>query len=443
MVSSVADLLFNRLIDAFPPDSDYRHQDYARDPMPGLIVTHLDRSMEVRLESAAQLRDEWFDADDREVRKAARSYKEVLSRHQRIPASLWEDVLENACGHTLTFLVHPARALPDLIFRDRSEDVSRDEIFAVLELFPAYPYFREVIDAYFERKGVERIDRARFESLLRRIDRQMTADYDADDWIQLLQPLVGVIKDVPEFSGGIPVDLLGAFFVEKGAEEVIGRLDTKFTSIGRRFVKESELGEIFQPLRDESESEEPLTATVGQMVESAQSAHGEGPLPLWKQFEKGVQVTSKQPSSYSSKGETAYSSTGETATNEPAASGDQPLWKRFRPEGGVGAPVRDENKQVPAGRERVGTDSGDDDLSALERSVLGERGRRNREVFLSHLFGGSKEDYEATLRQLQRASSWSEASQIIAREVFLKHQVNIYSSPAVAFTDAAEAQYGS
>jgi hypothetical protein len=403
--------------------------------------------MKVRLESAAQLRDEWLDADDREVQKAARSYKEVLSRHQRIPASLWGDVLENACGHTLTFLVHPARALPDLIFRDRSEDVSRDEIFAVLELFPAYPYFREVIDAYFERKGVERIDRARFESLLRRIDRQMTADYDADDWIQLLQPLIGLIKDVPEFSGGIPVDLLRAFFVEKGAEDVIGRLDTKFTSIGRRFIKESELSEVFQPLREESESEEPLTATVGQMVESAQSTHGEGPLPLWKQFEKGVRVTSEQPSSNSSK--------GETATNEPAASGDQPLWKRFRPEGGVGAPARDETKQVAAGREpvgtvsgaagreRVGTVSGADDLSALERSVLGERGRRNRDVFLAQLFAGSKDDYEATLRQLQRASSWSEASQIIAREVFLKHQVNIYSGPAVAFTDAAEAQYGS
>ena len=435
MVASVADTLFNRLIDAFPPDRDYRHQEYARDPMPGLIVTHLDRSMEVRLESGAQLRDEWFDADDREVQKAARSYKEVLSRHQRIPASLWGDVLENACGHTLTFLVHPARALPDLIFRDRSEDVSRDEIFAVLDLFPAYPYFREVIGAYFERKSVERIDRARFESLIRRIDRQMTVDYDADDWVQLLQPLIGLIKDVPEFSGGIPVDLLRAFFVEKGAEDVIGRLDTKFTSIGRGFTKESELSEIFQPLREESESEEPLTATVGQMVDSAQSTHGQGPLPLWKQFEKGVQVTSKQPSSDSFK--------GETATNEPAASGDQPLWKRFQPEGGGGAPAHDETKQVAAGRERVGTVSGADDLSALERSVLGERGRRNREVFLAQLFAGSKEDYEATLRQLQRASSWSEASQIIAREVFLKHQVNIYSGPAVAFTDAAEAQYGS
>jgi hypothetical protein len=403
--------------------------------MPGLIVTYLDRSMEVRLESAAQLRDEWFDADDREVQKAARSYKEVLARHQRVPAALWEDVLENACEQTLSFLVHPARALPDLIFRDRSEDVSREEVFAVLDLFPAYPYFREVIEAYFERKSVERIDRPRFESLLRRIDRQMTADYDADDWIRLLQPLIDLIKDVPEFSRRVPVDLLRAFFVEKDAEEVIGRLDTRFTSAGRAFIKESELSEIFQPPREESEPEEPLTEAVGQMVESAKSTRGEGPLPLWKQFEKGVGVTSEPPSAFSSK--------GEPAADGPAASGDQPLWKRFRPESGGGAPAGDEIKQAASGRERVGAVSGADDLSALERSVLGERGRRNREVFLSHLFSGSKEDYEATLRQLQRASSWSEASQIIAREVFLKHQVNIYSGPAVAFTDAAEAQYGS
>jgi hypothetical protein len=49
--------------------------------------------------------------------------------------------------------------------------------------------------------------------------------------------------------------------------------------------------------------------------------------------------------------------------------------------------------------------------------------------------------YRAVLEQLDAAPSWTAASQIIAREVFRKHHVNIYSDAAVAFTDAAEARF--
>jgi hypothetical protein len=118
------------------------------------------------------------------------------------------------------------------------------------------------------------------------------------------------------------------------------------------------------------------------------------------------------------------------------------LWKRFRPEDEP-RPVDGDGGTRTVAREReVPADPGDD-LAALERSVLGDRGRRSRDVFISDLFGGSMDDYRQTLHRLQAATNWSEASQIIAKEVFLKHQVNIYSSPAVAFTDAAEAQYAS
>lgn len=90
-----------------------------------------------------------------------------------------------------------------------------------------------------------------------------------------------------------------------------------------------------------------------------------------------------------------------------------------------------------------GSDALPSGLSELEVAVLGQRGTRNRDLFVKHLFSGSTDAYEDTLRKLNVAENWSEASQIIAREVFIKHQVNIYSEPAVAFTDAAEAKFRS
>lgn len=78
---------------------------------------------------------------------------------------------------------------------------------------------------------------------------------------------------------------------------------------------------------------------------------------------------------------------------------------------------------------------------ALERTVLGTSGAKNRDLFIEHLFSGSSAEYERVLRRLQAAATWTEASQIIAQEVFRKHRVNIYSDPALSFTDAVEAQY--
>lgn len=73
--------------------------------------------------------------------------------------------------------------------------------------------------------------------------------------------------------------------------------------------------------------------------------------------------------------------------------------------------------------------------------MLGEVPARNRALFVRHLFGGDLDDYERVLHLLAGAPSWQMASQIIGREIFRQHQVNIYSDAAVAFTDAVQARY--
>jgi hypothetical protein len=77
----------------------------------------------------------------------------------------------------------------------------------------------------------------------------------------------------------------------------------------------------------------------------------------------------------------------------------------------------------------------------LERSVLGDRAARDRDLFVRSLFNGSRDEYEAALDRLSRTQSWSEASRVIANEVFRRHQVNIYSEPAVSFTNAVESRF--
>ena len=80
-------------------------------------------------------------------------------------------------------------------------------------------------------------------------------------------------------------------------------------------------------------------------------------------------------------------------------------------------------------------------LETLEHSVLGSFGASNRDMFVEHLFAGSEQGYEHLLGALQELGSWDEASQLIAEEVFKKHQVNIYSPAAIMFTESIEEQY--
>ena len=81
-------------------------------------------------------------------------------------------------------------------------------------------------------------------------------------------------------------------------------------------------------------------------------------------------------------------------------------------------------------------------LDALEEAVLGASDAERRAWYTAELFSGDADAYRATLLRLDGARTWTEATDIIASDVFRAHRVNIYSDPAVTFTDAVEEQMG-
>lgn len=417
MITTVAHSLFDRLIEEFPADRSYARADLSRSPMPEPVSDYLVHLMRERLDRAVPKTvgpESWIDPSDDHVRAALAAYREALIQRQRIPASDWPDALQAACRETVRYLVRPAAALTDAVFDGTSSSVGPETVFSRLDFFTAYPYFREVIEAYFDQKEVARIDRGRFEGLVNRIDRQMTADYTPSEWRKLLQPLI-VVLGAAGVDGEVPVDLLKAFLAEKGADDHLSRLKQAYGLEGVVPVKE--LPRIFQGEPEKTSTRpriaERETGGGSDGAPAARPAH-HGAVPLWKQFEQGRSQTSEDVP--------VDISTGASGTSVP-------LWKQFR------TTSQPEETRTPTPERSA--------LADLERAVLGERGARNRDLFVQHLFSGDRRSYEETLRTLQTARSWSEASQIIAREIFLKHQVNIYSDPAVAFTDAVEAQYRS
>ena len=147
------------------------------------------------------------------------------------------------------------------------------------------------------------------------------------------------------------------------------------------------------------------------------------------------------------RGETlGHTPLAEPAPPEEAAGDDEPLWRRFAA-GGTAAPPAPEARE-PVAKERARQTlheaisaplTADAPVEEAEAAVLGPAAE-NRAWYIEHLFDYDEDAYDRVIGLLARSRSWTDATQIIGREVFRRYKVNIYSEPAVSFTEAVEAQ---
>ncbi len=129
---------------------------------------------------------------------------------------------------------------------------------------------------------------------------------------------------------------------------------------------------------------------------------------------------------------------------EKTGSGSVPLWQRFHqsendaddgPPSEMPIPPR---SPIP---DHQGASAGREPLDILEKRVFGMADAGRRQWFIDNLFLDDVAAYDHVIRAISKCTTWPDASQVIAENVFKKNNVNIYSEPAVAFTDAVEAYF--
>ncbi|MEM9999182.1 MAG: hypothetical protein AAF809_15870, partial [Bacteroidota bacterium] len=151
-----------------------------------------------------------------------------------------------------------------------------------------------------------------------------------------------------------------------------------------------------------------------------------------------------------------FATPGEAATSNAQADDDVPLWRRFFTGGDSGPTMPEadadnpgeafQDEPIPAETPSTEVEASEpapdepEPIAALEQRLLGTAADQ-RSWFVAQLTEGDEAAYDATLRALDAAGSWTEASQIIARDIFRRYRVNIYSAPAIAFTDAIETHF--
>ena len=424
MPSAVADSLFYRLIEAFPPHRAYAPTAFEHEPMPSPVAHFLKHWLRHRLRHQASHlelpRSDWFDYEHEAVQHARQALADALVEHGRFPVAVWETSLREAVQQVTAYLVRPAATLAAFVFQEDQHTAPVEVIDWRLGYFKAYGYFHEAMRLYVEQKHVRQIERAHFGELLYKIDRKITKDYDVAAWLRLLAPLFDLTRRAG-IGPGLPVSLLQVFFKEKAAEAIVHRLHRAQQHQGAAALDEAGLQRLLEavdePAPVHAEAPQPAMSPVA-------SDQAQGPLPRWKQYQQDQPRTSAGPQH----ARRSFAPTPDETRAPSSPHEAQPRWMQFRSEA-------EPEASTPV------SPSAPIDLTDIEQAVLGRAGARNREVFVNNLFAQSIDDYERVLRHLHTAPTWAEASQIIAEEVFRRNQVNIYSDPAILFTDTVEARF--
>ncbi len=433
MARSIVNELFDRLIEAFPADRPYGPDDFAADPMPPPVAHFLKHLLEHQTAQAMPRlqpgRPAWIDTDHPDVREARTAYRSALQRHAHFPQDEWRAALRRALQRVTAYLIHPTQTLTHFVFGHQDEALPRATLRERVRFFSAYSYLHEAIDRYLKKQAGSEVDRERFEAFLQQVDAEMTADYSADQWLSLLQPLFHLVR-VATPDEEVPTPFLHTFFEEKQATTIARRLQRASVQSGTTTLSPDDLRALIAsdappvapssppPAEAETTSEAPSPEPSADddpapVPEPPPTSDANQPTPLWKQFRQGSAPTTAAA---------ATPSSPEPDPTEAPSDEEQPLWRKFRPD-------------TPSG------DNAPAELTALEHDVLGPRGSSNRDLFIRKLFDGDRDGYVDTLKRLREAPSWSRASQIIAQDIFRAHQVNIYSDPAVTFTNAVEERF--
>jgi hypothetical protein len=364
-----------------------------------------------------------------------------MEDHLRVPQDQWTDTLRMATRRTTEYLVRPVPTLTAFVFEDASAAVPVDRIQWRMRFFGPYDYLRNAVEAFAEKRDRDAFEQDQVDRILRRVDERMTADFDTDRWLRLLDPL---FETAQHASGRkqIPLPVLRTFFEEKNASHILDELAPHDREAA---VSPQTLRDLFESTVTESASEEGERASAPAALDSDDA--DDAATPMWKQFQfeqdssrrrepEDEQTDDSQPlwTQFSTR---KFSSGPEY----DSASSSSPPDSTSTPEPPSGAQSSSESEPLSGSESAPTAPSHDPVLTALEREVFGHEQASNRSVYVRELFQGDGDAYRDVLERLRRTGTWSEASQIIASDVFRANQVNIYSDAAVHFTDAVEAGF--
>jgi len=461
------------LLAVFPADRAYSAEDLKSPEMPTPIGTFLSNALRRRVARIEfSVESEWFDPEASEVKSAFQAYRQALASTARYPAGVWEASLERAVQLVIQHHVNPADGLVSFVFGESEDPVPVARIRDRLDYFGLHDPLRDLVVMGLERKSVNELGPVDVRAIVLQADRTLVDEFEADHWVDHLGPLYDVARVLVEEKGEpeLPTDLLKTLFEAKNCLDIVDRLEAVESVKGvhgltvdvlRRAVAIPEpVVEVVEP-----EPEPAPEIQVKRVVRNDIHREGESAVvPRWMQFANGSKEAAPEPPQPVDPPKPPRI---EVEPPDVAPEEDKLFELEASAKIGQRAPVPDDLGIVSTGD---GMDRGGESLPVsgesvprwtqfrtakaaqpsqsvepprndVEERVMGRLNAVQRAWFINHLFGSDQRRWATVINLLASADDWNEASEIIATEVFERHGVDIYSRPAVDFTNAVEARF--
>ena len=449
MLDSTIETLHAELSTRYPSSGSYSRSDIESSDLPEIVssclLADLRRAAARELQGHHPARFKWVDGENSDVEARFAAFSEAVLEQARVPADEWNFLIMRAVTAVVNAAASPREALVDHVFGAREPILQKDEVVSRVLGFAAHDDLRDAIVDSLSRRDVENLTPARFGSIVEKVDDLRTDGFGPEEWLEELKPVYALLEAL-QVEPKLPAGDIGTFLSARGCE-------AEARCFSRSEAKHLTLSEAKSLLGSATEDVE--KGEFGALLTFFDSANNKADVPkgkdddddavpLWKRFQKNLNAPMGSQGQHQVQRTRAEAAKPErpkpraTAKSKPvppagarpvarkgsdkAVNTQQPLWQQYH-SGGAASQAG-----MPNPRE-------------LELSVLGEEAARHRNAFITELFQGKEESYLEILLELSRAGNWSEASRVIAEDVFKKYKVNIYSEPAVTFTNAVEARY--
>ncbi|MEX0928297.1 MAG: hypothetical protein WD266_11285 [Balneolales bacterium] len=417
---------------------------------PDYLVHYIRIRLEENLQNAMNPEHvEWVDSGNEVVNQAWQAYFLQIRPAVQLPYSQARPVIRQVVADVLPLLAAPRSSLAGFLFSG-DETLAYDEIIRRCEQIPFYRHFGTALPRFMEKKKMTEISREQCAHFIASLDEKLVSRYSPVNWEKLLDPWFRLM------GSGIPPSLLERFFEDKNEMEVAGAFGRVSSPLSKKEIIEiitQRTPAIASPSagRPGSKTREDISEeTIAGAVKDTQHVEENSIVgrALRDNLEEGSTLASNNQNSEDA--ETRFNalfSRFQKPDDDEIKSDDRealPMWRRFVPDDDpdAGEDTREEEPDPPYEPEAGTTEEPEPDQAVPEPPVRkSEPGDifthidNDKDYFVENLFGGDEEVFHDVLEELGSCKKWKDAAAYLTENVFRRNFIDIYSEPAVDFTD--------
>jgi hypothetical protein len=406
-----------------------------------------------------------FDYSGSEISKYFNLIGKEIKKSTKITYEDIKDVVTQAIAFNADYAVIPNEALKNLIFSKKSQR-SAGDLKLMLNYIYYYPYLKDILIAYIDRKKISGLNSSQFTSILSEIDKEVFASGPKSVIENAINTLSSFYNIGSTDKNKLSINLVEIYLKEKNMDEFLNKLKKKTSKDSKQKYSVNEIKDILFLQAPTVIADEAAEEKTGKEAES---------IEVFSQKEEIVdtaedEIKEKMPDDFSNESDKEKVEFDITKHddldalynfNEDDQIKDNPNEKvkeelrnsdEFKAKEEKKAPVKKEDEILipdnfddkdeelhdssrPYGMKEKLKKKNPDKKSSKNRDIFSYLSDKDIEKIVGYIFNDDREDFASTMEKISESESYEEATEIL-KNLFKAYNINPYSKDAIVFTNS-------